>query len=306
MTTCACTRHTNAVLRCRSLLWLAIVTPSLSIAAEAVDMVLIPAGVSVIGSLEGEQDEQPVFTTRVDAFYLDRTPVTVAAFADFVASHAYITTAEQLGSAAVMEFGTGRWYLKQTASWQHPFGIQSVAAHADHPVTQVSWYDARHYCAAQGKRLPSEVEWEHAARSGHPGEVTYAFGDRLLREGDFLANVWTGAFPVLNTADDGFPITSPVGQFGLSPAGLADMAGNVWEWTDDWYGSYLGRGSPSDAPVQGDSKVQRGGSFLCDKAICHGYRVSARSHSSPDSALMHVGFRCARDDNRDITQESQR
>ena len=303
MTTRACARPANAVQQCCFLLWLAIVTPSLSIAAEGVEMVLIPAGLSVIGSENGEPDEQPVFTTRVDAFYLDRTPVTVAAFADFVKSNAYITTAEQLGSAAVMEFGTGRWYLKQTASWQHPFGIQSIAASADHPVTQVSWYDATRYCAAQGKRLPSEVEWEHAARSGHPGEVTYAFGDRLLREGDFLANVWTGAFPVLNTADDGFPITSPVGRFGLSPAGLADMAGNVWEWTDDWYGGYLGRRSASDAPLQGDSKVQRGGSFLCDQAICHGYRVSARSHSGPDSALMHVGFRCARDSDDTVIGE---
>lgn len=306
MTTRTCARYANTVLLRSCMLWVAIVAPSISIAAERTNMVLIPAGISVIGSVNGEQDEQPVFTTRVNAFYLDRTPVTVAAFSDFVETNAYVTTAEQLGSAAVMEFGTGRWYLKPTASWRHPFGIQSIAASPDHPVTQVSWYDATRYCAAQGKRLPTEVEWEHAARSGHGGEVTYAFGDRLLREGDFLANVWTGAFPVLNTADDGYPITSPVGRFGLSPAGLADMAGNVWEWTSDWYGSYHGRNNASDVPVRGDSKVQRGGSFLCDQAICHGFRVSARSHSSPDSALMHVGFRCARDSDIDVIGENQR
>lgn len=275
-----------------ALLSAGIVAPSMSFAGE--DMVLIPAGVSHIGSAKGDADEQPMFQATVEAFYLDRTPVTVRAFSEFVTSRAYVTTAEQLGSAAVMEFGTGHWYLKEGADWRKPFGSLSVAADPDHPVTQVSWYDATNYCAAQGKRLPSEVEWEHAARAGHAGDVSYAFGDRLLKEGDFLANVWTGTFPVLNTAQDGYPITSPVGIFGLTPAGLADMAGNVWEWTDDWHGSYSGRVSQFDAPQQGDNKVQRGGSFLCDQAICHGYRVSARSFSTPDSALMHVGFRCAR------------
>jgi formylglycine-generating enzyme len=263
-------------------------------------MVLIPAGESVIGSEQGLDDERPVFKVQLPDFLLDRTPVTVAAFAAFVQQTGYVTTAEQFGDAAVMQFGTGRWFLQPGAHWRYPLGPDGEEAPADHPVTQVSWDDAQAYCSAQDKRLPSEVEWEFAARSGHQGEVTYAFGDKLLKEGDFIAsvwqaNTWNGTFPILNTLDDGFATTSPVGHFGLSPAGLSDMAGNVWEWTADWHGSYAGRTGADDAPLQGSSKVQRGGSFLCEAGVCHGYRVSSRSHSTPDSSLMHVGFRCARD-----------
>lgn len=273
---------------------------SSAVAAPPSGMVLIPAGSSAIGSATGAADEQPVFQAQVDAFYLDRSPVTVKAFSDFVTTHGYVTDAETVGSAAVMEFGTGHWYLLPGANWQYPFGAQSTSAPPDHPVTQVSWHDAVAYCDAQGKRLPGEVEWEHAARWGHDGEVAYAFGDALLHEGDYLANVWTGAFPVLNTGEDGFKATSPVAQFGLSPAGLTDMAGNVWEWTADWHGDYAGRRSPLDAPAFGSSKVQRGGSFLCEASVCHGFRVSARSHATPDSASMHVGFRCARSIREDV------
>jgi sulfatase modifying factor 1 len=270
--------------------------------AESVplDMVLIPGGKSLIGSEQGADDERPVFYAQLPNFLLDRTPVTVAAFAAFVQQTAYVTTAESFGDAAVMQFGTGRWFLQPGANWRYPLGPQADAAPDDHPVTQVSWDDAHAYCSAQDKRLPSEVEWEFAARSGHEGDVAYAFGDQLLKEGDFLAkvwqaNTWNGTFPVINTLEDGFATTSPVGHFGLSPAGLADMAGNVWEWTADWHGSYAGRSGARDAPPAGSSKVQRGGSFLCEANVCHGYRVSARSHSTPDSSLMHVGFRCARD-----------
>lgn len=275
-----------------------------SVAADELSttMVLIPGGEALIGSDQGLPEERPVFSVTLPEFLLDRTPVTVAAFADFVADTDYVTTAERLGDAAVMQFGTGRWFLQPGASWRYPLGPDKPEAPADHPVTQVSWEDANAYCHAQGKRLPSEVEWEFAARSGHEGDVTYAFGDELLKEGDFLgsvwqANVWNGSFPMINTVEDGFATTSPVGHFGLSPVGLSDMAGNVWEWTADWYGSYAGRSGDLDAPASGSSKVQRGGSFLCDENVCHGYRVSSRSHSTPDSSLMHVGFRCARNVN---------
>ncbi|MEX0741046.1 MAG: formylglycine-generating enzyme family protein [Pseudohongiella sp.] len=287
-------RHQYAISGRAAGLVLGIVASGALCAAPSREMVLIAAGTSPIGSRLGAADEQPVFKADVDAFYLDRSPVTVKAFADFVTTHGYVTDAERTGSAAVMEFGTGHWYLMPGASWQYPFGVQSTAAAADHPVTQVSWHDALAYCDAQDKRLPSEVEWEHAARSGHDGEVAYAFGNTLLHEGDYLANVWTGTFPMLNTGDDGFKVTSPVGQFGFSPVGLTDMAGNVWEWTADWHGDYSGRRGQHDAPALGSSKVQRGGSFLCDAAVCHGFRVSARSHATPDSSSMHVGFRCAR------------
>ena len=264
------------------------------------DMVLIPGGQSVIGSEQGLDDERPVFHVQLPDFLMDRTPVTVAAFAAFVQQSGHVTTAERFGDAAVMQFGTGRWFLQPGANWRYPLGRDGQPAPADHPVTQVSWDDAQAFCSAQDKRLPSEVEWEFAARSGHEGDISYAFGDTLLKEGDFpariwQANTWNGTFPIINTLDDGFATTSPVGHFGLSPAGLSDMAGNVWEWTADWHGSYAGRKGADDAPLQGSTKVQRGGSFLCEAAVCHGYRVSSRSHSTPDSSLMHVGFRCARD-----------
>ena len=151
------------------------------------NMVLIPAGQSIIGSEQGLDDERPVFNVQLPDFLLDRTPVTVAAFAAFVQQTGYVTTAEQFGDAAVMQFGTGRWFLQPGAYWRYPLGPDGEEAPVDHPVTQVSWDDAQAYCSAQDKRLPSEVEWEFAARSGHQGEVTYAFGDKLLKEGDFRA-----------------------------------------------------------------------------------------------------------------------
>jgi len=258
-------------------------------------MILIPGGSTNVGASNGLPDELPRFTADVPAFHLDRSPVSVADFAAFVSATSHVTTAEEFGDSAVMQFGTGRWFLQPGATWQYPLGPEAPQAPSDHPVTHVSWDDAVAYCDWQDKRLPTEVEWEHAARAGHDGDVQYAFGDRLFKNGEFLANVWTGNFPILNTGEDGYKATSPVGQLGISPIGLTDMAGNVWEWTADWYGSYQGRLSHNDSPVTGTEKVQRGGSFLCDAKVCHGYRVSSRSQSTPDSSMMHVGFRCARD-----------
>lgn len=263
-----------------------------ALASTPADMLHIPGGAGWIGSLRGLPDEQPRHQVRIEDFLLDRSPVRVDAFARFVADTGHVSTAEQLGSGAVMQFGSGRWSLLKGATWHHPLGPDQAPAGADHPVTQVSWHDAQAYCAWAGKRLPGEYEWEHAARAGHAGEPVYAFGDRLLREGQYLANVWTGHFPVINTRDDGYALTSPVGHYGVSPIGLTDMAGNVWEWVDGDYHPY-----PLDkpAPVAADEKVMRGGSFLCDPGVCHAFRVSARGHATPDSSLMHVGFRCARD-----------
>lgn len=258
------------------------------------DMVRIPAGQARIGSERGRADEQPVHTTHVPAFDLDRTKVTVAAFAEFARRTGYVTEAERRGSAAVMTFGTGRWSLVEGATWRRPEGPQGPAAQRDHPVTQVSWHDASAYCAAQGKRLPTEAEWEHAARGGGAPERRFASGDALVQAGRYRANVWTGVFPVVNTAADGYRTTSPVGAFGAGPLGLADMAGNVWEWSADWYRSYAERDRPW-LPRDGAEKAQRGGSFLCDPKFCYGFRLTARGHATPDSSHMHVGFRCAKD-----------
>ncbi len=256
-------------------------------------MVPFPAGETVIGSDKALADERPLFTRQMDAFSLDRSPVTVSAFRAFVETTGYQTEAERFGNAGVMQTGTGRWMLIDGASWAFPLGPDAPAAAPDHPVTQVSWNDAQAFCAWKDKRLPTEFEWEYAARFGQGDNPKYAFGDSYVRNGDFLANIWSGIFPVLNDRKDGFLYTSPVGHYGTTPQGLTDMAGNVWEWTDSWYRPYASLDRPFE-PGPGAERVQRGGSFLCDPKFCHGFRVSARSHSTPDTALMHVGFRCAR------------
>lgn len=260
----------------------------------APEMVRIPAGTAQIGDDRGRPDERPAFKAKVAAFDLDRSPVTVAAFGRFVKKTGYVTEAEKLGSAAVMSFGTGRWSLVNGAQWRMPRGPGGGKADETHPVTQVSWNDAQAYCSAQGKRLPSEVEHEYAARGGAGRGRSHAFGNDLVVDDKYKANVWTGVFPIMNTAKDGYTATSPVGAFGDGPFGLTDMAGNVWEWTSDWYRPYAKRDLPWPKDQVGE-KVQRGGSFLCDPQVCYGFRVTARAHATPDSSLMHVGFRCARD-----------
>ena len=260
-------------------------------------MAHIPAGDTLIGSETGRADEHPSYLTHVAAFDLDRTPVTVAAFAQFVQKTGYVTDAERLGGGAVMSFGTGVWQLVPGAIWHRPLGPDRPAAEPKHPVTQVSYNDAVAYCAASGKRLPSEAEWEHAARSGSSGTAIHAFGDQLVdTKGHYRANVWTGVFPVINTAADGYRTTSPVGAFGFGPQGLADMAGNVWQWTSDWYRPYSERDQIWAKERVGE-KTQRGGSFLCDPKFCYGFRLTARGHSTPESSHMHVGFRCAQSSN---------
>lgn len=259
-----------------------------STAAPAAEMVRIPGGSTVIGSDRTRPDEGPAFSATLPAFELDRTPVTVAAFAAFVKQQRYVTEAERLGSGAVMTFGTGQWRLVAGADWRRPLGPKSDTAVNDHPVTQVSWNDASAFCAAAGKRLPSELEFEYAARgAGQSSEPA------VMKNGRYRANVWTGVFPLLNNARDGYATTSPVGAFGRDALGLSDMAGNVWEWTSDWYRPYTERAAPWLAGKPGE-KVQRGGSFLCDANLCSGFRPTARGHASPDSSHMHVGFRCAR------------
>lgn len=261
--------------------------------AVAAEMLRVPGGETRIGDERGRPDEQPSFVVRVAAFELDRSPVTVAAFGRYVAQYGVRTEAERFGNAAVMRFGTGQWSLVDGAHWRRPLGPRGPLAADDHPVTQVSWNDARAYCAALGKRLPTEVELEYAARLGGAGGG-HAFGERLEQDGRYRANVWTGVFPMLNTGADGYKTTSPVGAYGRDALGFTDLAGNVWEWAEDWYRPYRERDQPWPEGQSGE-KVQRGGSFLCDPKVCYGFRVSARGHSSPESSLMHVGFRCARD-----------
>lgn len=259
-----------------------------------VGMVLVPAGRTRIGSDDGLPDEMPSFETDVESFFLDVHPVTVAAFEKFIEATGYVTDADRFGDAAVYDPQTGGWLLIAGANWRTPRGPQGPIAQPDHPVTQISWNDAVAYARWTGKRLPTEIEWEHAARAATSDRSRYAWGDSLVSEGQYHANTWQGSFPGRNTGEDGYLETSPVGKYGVTTLGLSDMGGNVWEWTDSWFRPYAERGT-SFRPTAQSEKVQRGGSFLCHPSYCHGYRVSARSHSTPETALYHTGFRLAMD-----------
>ncbi|NJL13201.1 MAG: formylglycine-generating enzyme family protein [Microscillaceae bacterium] len=192
-------------------------------------MVLVKGGTIFIGSAEGLPDEKPIFKTEVKDFYLDIHPVTVAAFQTFVNATGYQTEAERRGDAAVFDVALGIWKLVKGANWQYPQGPQAAPALPNHPLTQVSWYDAQAYCLWAGKRLPTEAEWEYAARNGRNTAEKYSWGDSLVQAGKFRANVWQGHFPHYFSNEDGFKTTSPVGHFGKNRLGLSDMGGNVWE-----------------------------------------------------------------------------
>ena len=259
-----------------------------------VDLIMIPAGTVPIGDNDGPPSERPAFQYTSQAFLMDRTPVTVAQFAAFVKNTRYKTDAEQYGYAGVLDERQGAWVAVKGANWRRPLGLRAPAADANHPVTQVSWNDANAFCSAYGMRLPTEFEWERAARMGQTSDGhVFKTGDSIQRGRHYLINAWEGTFPLLDTGADGYRTTSPVGAFGTAPSGLTDMAGNVWEWTSSLYLPY---GVAGHDPVDGKGeRVARGGSFLCSKAYCQGYRASARNHTTPDTSLENIGFRCAAD-----------
>ena len=262
------------------------------------DLVMIPAGTVHIGDDAGSADELPEFRYRSGPFLMDRTPVTVAQFAAFVADTGYTTDAVRYGAGGVLDERHGAWVAVPDADWRYPQGKGRPAAPADHPVTQVSWFDAFTFCRAYGARLPTEFEWERAARMGQtPDGHVFKVGDPIELSGRYRLNAWQGVFPLLNTAADGYRTTSPVGAFGTAPSGLTDMAGNVWEWTSSWYLPYSAhQHDPADpgGAVDGE-RVSRGGSFLCSPGFCEGYRASARNHTTPDTSLENIGFRCVAD-----------
>jgi sulfatase modifying factor 1 len=257
-------------------------------------LVALPETVTTIGDDDAPRDERPEFETRIPAFALDRTPVTVGQFARFIEQTGYRTDAERLGGGAVFLRGIGQWVDQPGADWRHPGGTDQPAAEENHPVTQVSWNDAVAFCSAYGLRLPTEFEWERAARLGQtPDGTVFRAGDRASIDAKFRVNVWQGVFPVMDTGEYGYRVTSPVGAFGEAPSGLTDMAGNVWEWTASSYLPYPAAADDTRPPAS--ERVQRGGSFLCSQDVCEGFRATARSHATPDTASMHVGFRCAGD-----------
>ncbi|UWZ82823.1 formylglycine-generating enzyme family protein [Occallatibacter riparius] len=257
-------------------------------------LILIPAGTVQIGDNNGPSAERPAFEFRSRAFLMDRTPVTVSQFADFVKVTRYKTDAERYGFGGHLEKSSGAWVAVPGASWRYPLGPKRSPALDDHPVTQVSWFDANEFCRAYGLRLPTESEWERAARMGQtPDGHVFKAGDPIELSHRYLLNAWEGTFPLANTGADGYQTTSPVGAFGVTPSGLTDMAGNVWEWTSS---RYLPYGAPQQESTRIPAEmVSRGGSFLCSPEFCQGYRASARNHTTPDTSLENIGFRCAAD-----------
>jgi formylglycine-generating enzyme required for sulfatase activity len=269
---------------------------------------------------------------EVDAFAIDVTPVTNAQFRDFVAATGHVTFAEiapraedypgalpeMLYPGSLVFRKTARpvpthdisqwWEFRLGADWQNPYGPgSSIDGLDDHPVVHVAYADAEAYAKWAGKSLPTEAEFEYAARSGLDG-ATYAWGEELVPGGKHMANTWQGLFPFENTLEDGWETTSPVGSFPPNAYGAYDMIGNVWEWTQDWYlpghqvdlsksccipknprGPKIGTTDPAGNAPQ---KVLKGGSFLCAPSYCRRYRPSARHAEPIDTSTCHVGFRC--------------
>ena len=271
-------------------------TATLAEAARSEDMVLIPGGTYAMGTNAGSSQEAPVHQVRVDAFWIDRYEVTVGEFAKFVVETGYVTESERYGWSGFFDVKTGKWKKSDGANWQHPEGPDAVAD-SEEPVCQVTWNDAVAYCKWIGKRLPTEAEWEHAARGGLEGQE-FAWGKDLRPGGKVVANWWQGRFPDAMNNEDGYLNRAPVGQFPANGYGLYDITGNVWEWTADWLGQdYYARSPVSNpqGPPTGRERTIRGGSWMCSENFCTGFRVAARMGSEPDSGLVNLGFRCARD-----------
>ena len=299
-------------------------------------MVRIEGGEFLMGSDAHYPDEGPTRRVRVDGFWIDSRPVTNDDFGRFVAQSGYTTVAERPIDAAlypgvpaerlapgsavfVMTDGpvdlrnwSNWWAWTSGASWRHPEGPDSdIGGRGDHPVVHVCHEDALAFCVGAGKALPTEAEWEYAARGGIDG-AEFIWGDEDPQETEPVANTWQGRFPYENTELDGWTRTSPVGGYPPNGYGLFDMAGNVWEWTDDWYqrrhrdpdgpsccvplnprgGSARGSLDPAQPQTPIPRKVLKGGSHLCTIQYCFRYRPAARQPQTVDTGLSNLGFRC--------------
>ncbi len=259
-------------------------------------MVYIKGGSFQMGTEDGMPSEGPVHTVEISPFFIDVTEVTVADFEKFVAATGYQTEAEQFGWSGVFDMRSGEWTRGDGADWRFPEG-NGVKSSPTEPVTHISWNDANAYAKWAGKRLPTEAEFEYAARGGLSGKK-YSWGDELNPGGKPAANWWQGTFPDNNLNQDGFLGRAPVKSFAPNGFGIYDITGNVWEWCSDRYSDiYYQQSAKKDpkGPETGDERVIRGGSFLCAENFCSNYRVAGRSRSAPDSGLNNLGFRCVRD-----------
>lgn len=259
--------------------------------------------------------EGPVHDVELAPFWIDATTVTNERFNAFVNDTGYKTEAERFGWSFVFwghlsrqqlqtvttprVLGSEWWCRIDGADWRHPEGPGSnIKKRWEHPVMQVSWNDALAFAAWAGKRLPTEAEWEYAARGGLPHLNRFPWGDDLEPGGKHAMNVWQGDFPTRNTEADGHYGPAPAKSFRANAFGLYNMTGNVWEWCWDWFDeTYYARTPAADplGPCHGERRVMRGGSYLCHASYCNRYRVDARNSNTPDSATTNLGFRCVRD-----------
>jgi formylglycine-generating enzyme len=268
-------------------------------------MVRVPGGTFLMGGADPDahagDGEGPIRPVRLDPFLIDAACVTNAQFATFVKETGYVTEAESIGwsyvfrpfaRAGIMDAsvpGAPWWAGVEGADWRAPEGAgSSVGSRQNHPVVHVSWHDARAYAGWAGKALPTEAQWEMAARGGLE-QARYPWGDELAPKGRTRCNVFEGRFPLAPSRG-----TVPVKSYQPNGYGLYNAVGNVWEWTADWWGtSWPAAADDPQGPAEGIARVIRGGSYLCHDSYCTRYRVAARTANTPDSATGHTGFRCA-------------
>ena len=283
------------------------------------DFVLIPAGIFTMGTDDvppsmAQDGEGPARKVKVSEFYIQKYEVSNADFAKFVTETEYVTEAETFGDSFVFEpllsqevqeeitqaVKDAPWWLPvKQAFWRQPEGKDSkIAERGDHPVVHISWNDASAYCQWKDSRLPTEAEWEYAARGGLEGRL-FPWGNSPTPKGKHWMNIWQGEFPFNNSLDDGYFGTAPIDSYHPNKFGLFNMAGNVWEWVSDWWTTRHSRELSKDpqGPSSGTDKVKKGGSYMCHKEYCYRYRCSARSMNTPDSSSSNLGFRCAKSSN---------